>query len=89
MGVFPMRGLGFLFALDALDLAHRAARDAERHRTSRARSDGEPSDEPNEADSEARLAAWRAWARRRDVGWGSPALDALPLRRSESGGSAG
>lgn len=86
-----MRGLGLLLALDALDLAQRASRDGARRspgalRPATTTPDGEPSDALNDTDSEARLAAWRAWARRRDTGWEPPAVE-MPVRRGERRGA--
>ena len=68
-----------MVALDALDTAQRAQNAIERRTRLPADvgPDGEPTDRLNDADAEARLAAWRAWARRRDP-VGSSAVDVVP-----------
>jgi hypothetical protein len=85
-----MRGLGLLLAIDALDLAQRASHGSRRSpgvlRPATTTPDGEPSDALNDMDSEARLAAWRAWARRRDTGWEPPAVE-MPARRGQRQGA--
>lgn len=77
-----MPGLGVLFALDAIDTAHRA--EAARKRDAPAPPtvdrDGRPLDGLSDVASEARLAAWRAWARRSDAGWDAPTVDLVPRR---------
>jgi hypothetical protein len=77
-----MRGLGLLFSLDAIDTARRADAARKRHAPTppTVDRDGRPFDGLSDAASEARLAAWRAWARRRDAGRDAPVFDVVPRR---------
>jgi hypothetical protein len=84
-----MRGLGLMVALDALDTAQRAQNAIERRNRAHAAEigpDGEPIDRLNDDQSEARLSAWRAWARRRDVAE-PPAADFAPQHGRQTGTS--
>jgi hypothetical protein len=84
-----MRGLGLMVALDALDTARRAQDAIERRDRRRAADigpDGEPTDRLNDDDADARLSAWRAWARRRDLAE-PPAADLVPRPGRQAGPS--
>jgi hypothetical protein len=85
-----MRGLGMLIALDALDLAKRASHGPGRSgvaRTSSLGPDGELDDGLTGGDFETRMAAWRAWARRRDLAGPAPVVRQNPRQRRAPGGS--
>lgn len=85
-----MRGLGMLIAIDALDLARRASHGPDRSRLARTSSlgpDGELDDGLTGGDVETRMAAWRAWARRRDLAGPAPVVRPNQRQRRVSGGS--
>ena len=77
-----MRGLGLFFSLDAIETAYGAQAARKRHSPAppTVDRDGRPSDGLSDAESETRLAAWRAWARRRDIGWDVPEVEVVPRR---------
>jgi hypothetical protein len=86
-----MRGLGLMVAMDALDTARRAQQAADRRGTTVPRSeigpDGLPVDRLDDGRSEARLAAWRAWARRGETDALPRAGNILPHPRRQTGSS--
>ncbi len=89
--VTTMRGFGLLIAMDAIDLALREQGEAARKRPTPSPApvgpDGLPSDGLDDANATARMSAWRAWAHRREVSPGSPAMR-LASRASEADGAA-
>jgi hypothetical protein len=82
-----MRGFGLLIAMDAIDRALQeqaeAARKRPAHPSAAATVDGMPADGLDEANTEARMSAWRAWARRREMDEAGPAIKLAPRPTSD------
>ena len=83
-----------MLALDAIDEARRAELAAEvrawQRRPTPIAPDGEPSDRLDEENAEARMTAWRAWARRRELAHAAPSIElAGPGREADPAPTSG
>ena len=81
-----MRGFGLLIAMDAIDRALQEQAEAARkrpvHPRAAATADGMPADGLDPANIEARMSAWGAWARRREIEEAGPPIRLAPRHSS-------